>query len=101
MKAEQIFLGFLDDVADADIEQGKFFGFRSLKAKGKTFVILSGEYLVFRLPADVSQEALALAGSEMWNPYGREKHNWVQVPAEHARRWRHFYSEALRFVAAL
>lgn len=97
-QAEKTFLGFLDDAEGADIEQGNFFGFQALKATGKTFVILSGEHLVFRLPAEASQEALALAGGEMWNPYGREKRYWIQIPTQYAEQWKHFFDEALRFV---
>ena len=96
--AEKAFLGFLDEAKEEDIEQGKFFGFQALKATGKTFVILSGTHLVFRLPAEASPEALALAGSEMWNPYGHEKRNWFQIPTEHAQQWKRFFDEALRFV---
>ena len=97
-QTEETFLGFLDNAEKADIEQGNFFGFQALKHQGKTFVILSGAHLVFRLDEDLRKEALTLAGSSLWNPYGREKHNWVQLSVEQTELWKYFFDEALRLI---
>jgi len=77
---------------------GKFFGFQALKHQGKTFVILSGDQLVFRLDGERRKEALELAESSLWNPYGREKHNWVVLSSTHSEQWRIFFDKALQLV---
>ena len=77
------------------VREGKFFGFQALQFEGKSFVILSGEFLVFRLDEALREEAIDLDGAAAWNPYGREKRNWIQLSSTHSERWEYFYQKAL------
>lgn len=97
-QAEASLLKFLKIAREAEIEQGNFFGFQALKFRGKSFVILSGEHLVFRLDEDLRNEAMALAGASLWNPFGKEKRNWVQISSDEAVRWKYFFDAALRLI---
>lgn len=97
-RAEESFLSFLENSAKADIEQGNFFGFQALKFQGKSFVILSGEHLVFRLDEELRIEAIELTGASLWNPFGKEKRNWVQLPSEQFERWKYFFDAAMRLI---
>lgn len=97
-RAEEGFLSFLENSPDADIKQGNFFGFQALKFQGKSFVILSGEYLVFRLDEGLRNEVITLEGASLWNPFGKEKRNWVQLSSEQLERWNYFFEAAMRLI---
>ena len=93
--AEAGFVKLLNTTSGEDVRQGNFFGFQALQFQGKSFVILSGETLVFRLDDALREEAVVLEGASLWNPYGREKRNWIQLSATHSERWEYFYKKAL------
>ena len=94
-QAEAAFDRFRDDEAEsANIEEIKFFGFRALRLNGASFVILDGDALAFKLGEDALQAALALEGAKRWNPYGREKKKWIQVPAGQATAWDDCFDQA-------
>ena len=76
------------------IEESKFFGFRSLTVVGKTVVVLFDNKLVFKLEEVDRQAALRLHDAALWNPYGRTKKNWVQLPPTQAQAWPKFFSKA-------
>lgn len=77
------------------------FGFDSLTVKGKTFTLLDGESMVFKLGGEALEEALALEGAARWNPFGHEKKEWVQVPAVYAEKWEVMAESALAYVESL
>ncbi len=73
-----------------EILERNFFGFPSLVVNGKSFVILFEDQLVFSLDERSAAKALALSAAEMWNPYGRKKKHWIQLPESQSSRWQEF-----------
>lgn len=71
-----------------------FFGFRSLTVKGKSIVILFEDALVFNLDDEQAELAMALKGAARWNPYGREKKYWIQLPEQHSVEWDDYLTRA-------
>lgn len=71
-----------------------FFGFRSLTIKGKSFIILFEDALVFNLDDGQAELAMALKGVARWNPYGREKKHWIQLPEQHSAEWDSYLTRA-------
>lgn len=80
------------------VSRGKFFGFDCLLVNGKTFAIQSEEDMVFKLDGDAHTQALSLQEAVLWNPYGREKKAWVQVPAAFESDWNTFAAHAREYV---
>jgi len=81
---------------------GKMFGMPCLKnSNGKAFAgFIEGE-MVFKLGGANHADALALAGSRLFDPtgLGRPMKEWVVVPMEYASRWLEFAREAFDYVA--
>lgn len=80
----------------AGVEEASFFGFRALRFKGKTFLVLTKDGLVFRLGASDVRAALGLGRASLWNPFGRVKKHWVHLPALHQDVWPDYFEEARR-----
>ena len=78
-----------DLCAAADVQRSVMFGMPSIRRRGgKAFAGLYGEDMVFKLDGDAHTEALALAGSHLFEPMvGRPMKQWVQVPPAHHGQW--------------
>ena len=78
-----------DLCAAADVQRSVMFGMPSIRRRGgKAFAGLYGEDMVFKLSGDAHAEALALAGSHLFEPMvGRPMKQWVQVPPAHRVQW--------------
>ena len=83
-------------VQQAGVEEANFFGFRALRVKGKTLLVLAQDGLVFRLGVGDIQAALGLRGANLWNPFGRAKKHWVYLPALHQDIWPDYLEKAQR-----
>lgn len=81
-------------------EVSAMFGMPSLKQNGKAFAGLFGDAMVFKLEAEAHRDALALAGSELFDPSGmkRPMKAWVVVPSQHKKKWLAFAHKALESV---
>ena len=81
-----------------DLETGSLFGMPCLKARGKAVLGSFDGGVVFKLgDATVRAEALALAGSVLFDPggKGRPMKEWVVVGAQHEGLWGSFAAAAL------
>ena len=100
MKVEQRFDEIVDDLKMLGVTAGSMFGARGAKADGKVFACLQADAMAFRLGADstVHAKALALSGAELWDPSGMHKpfKDWVIVPSEHSDDWGHLAESALQ-----
>lgn len=82
--------------------QRKMFGHRCLMAGGKGFAIDYQDEIVIKLPEPDRAEALALEGSQMFDPmHGRPMKEWIQIPAEHAEEWLRFAEAGQHYVEKL
>lgn len=80
----------LADVRDThpDVVAGAMFGMPCAKVAGKAFMGSFDGGVVFKLDDPLRTEALALAGSELFDPSGkRPMREWVVVAAKHRERW--------------
>lgn len=80
--------------------RGQMFGMPCLKNNGKAFAGFFQDTMVFKLGAPQHAEALALEGSHLFDPSGRDRpmKEWVVIPFEHSSRWLEFAQESLRYV---
>lgn len=77
------------------------FGFPCLKVKRKVFAVSFHGDMVFKLDEETRPQALALSEASRWNPFGREKTKWAQIPYTHAATWEKFADLACGYVASL
>ncbi len=79
----------------------KMFGHDCLSAAGKGFATLTQEGLALKLSGEAHARALALPGSELWDPSGRGRamREWVHVPAAYRAEWPSFAGAAMRYVS--
>ena len=100
MDAQARYDELADDLAaqNDDVTLGKMFGMPCVKRGGKAIAGFWQESVVFKLPDAVARErALALEGSELFDPMGgRPMKEWVVVPATHADEWPGLAGEALK-----
>jgi len=75
--------------SELDIVGASMFGMPSMKRRGgKAFAGLYGEDMVFKLEGEGHTAALALEGSQLFEPMvGRPMKSWVQVPPSHETQW--------------
>ena len=100
--AEAIFNSLVEKLSEQpEVKRGNMFGFVSITVSGKTFALLDGDSMVFKLDGDAITEALALQGAQRWNPYGHEKKEWVQIPFEHTASWGMYAEVAMSYVESL
>ena len=68
---------------------------------GKAFAGYFEGAMVFKLSGASHAEALALAGSRLFDPSGRGRpmKEWVVVPFEHASRWLEFARDGFDYIA--
>ncbi|MEU9298836.1 hypothetical protein [Streptomyces sp. NPDC048266] len=99
MTPDELFDDIATDLAPLGCTTGAMFGKRGLKAHGKAFACLKGDYLAFKLgdgtPAHA--EALALSGAELFDPSGKHRpfKDWIAVPYTHAAQWPNLAEAAL------
>ena len=100
MDAQARYDELADDLAarNDDVTLGKMFGMPCVKRGGKAIAGFWQESVVFKLPDAVARErALALEGSELFDPMGgRPMKEWVVVPATHADEWHRLAEDALK-----
>lgn len=87
--------------AQTEVKKSRMFGFDSITVRKKTFALLDGASMVFKLRGDAHASALALKGAVLWNPFGHEKKEWVQIPIDHAANWEKYADEAKNYVESL
>ncbi len=88
-----------EDLAHHGVMPGKMFGVPSLKAGGKLLCSVWGDDLAVKLPPDVLEPTLALAGVEHFEPMaGRAMKEWAQVPFAHEAGWSDLVAAALGYV---
>lgn len=82
-------------------EQSQMFGKPCFKINGKAFICFFQNEMVFKLTADVHKEALALKGSQLFDPSGKKRamKEWVQVAYTHKAKWEDFAKSALKYVS--
>ena len=75
--------------SELDIVGASMFGMPSIRRRGgKAFAGLYGEDMVFKLEGEAHTAALALEGSQLFEPMaGRPMKSWVQVPPSHETQW--------------
>ncbi|MFK7787690.1 MAG: hypothetical protein AB8B56_21390 [Crocinitomicaceae bacterium] len=78
------------------IVQSQLFGKPCFKINGKAFVCFFEDEMVFKLTGEIHSEALALDGSQLFDPSkkGRPMKEWVQVPFHYSDSWRKFAEAA-------
>ncbi|MEV4313324.1 hypothetical protein [Actinocrispum sp. NPDC049592] len=103
MDPDTLFDDLAADLATRGVAAGAMFGKRALKANGKAFACLKNDVLAVKL-GDGTREhtaALALTGSELFDPSGKKRpfKDWVAVPIAHADRWPELAKAALATTA--
>ena len=87
--------------AQTEVKKSRMFGFDSITVRKKTFALLDGDGMVFKLRGDAHASALALKGAALWNPFGHEKKEWVQIHFDHAADWEKYAQAARDYVESL
>ncbi|MDR2980488.1 MAG: hypothetical protein LBV02_08655 [Bacteroidales bacterium] len=97
-KAEELYISIGQTLENA--EQSQMFGKPCFKINGKAFVCFFKHEMVFKLSGEKHREALSLAGSQLFDPSGKNRamKEWVQIPYEHCGKWEHLAQEALKYV---
>jgi hypothetical protein len=90
-----------EEMAGEGAERGSLFGKPCLKIGGKAFACQFRDATAFKLTPEPHAEALGLDGAQLFDPSGkgRPMKEWVQVPVDHAGRWRALARAASRTVA--
>lgn len=80
--------------------ESQLFGKPCFKINGKAFVCFFENEMVFKLSGKMHSEALALDGSQLFDPSkkGRPMKEWVQVPFDYKDSWQAFAQAALEYV---
>ena len=90
--------GLLEEVLalHPEVSAGSMFGMPCAKANGKAFMGSFDGGAVFSLDSEAHARALALAGSELFDPSGRRPMKaWVVVRPEHREVWPELAEAAL------
>jgi hypothetical protein len=82
-------------------EESQMFGKPCFKIKGKAFMCLFENCAVFKLAGDEHADAIAMSGSILFDPSGKERamKEWVQVPFKHKDKWPALAKRAAKYVA--
>jgi hypothetical protein len=85
---------------DQNVAVAKWFGKPCINVGKKTFVILWGRDLAFKLAGPNHADALQIAGAHLFDPRGRGSpmKEWVQIPAAQAPAWGSFAKLAFEYV---
>ena len=86
-----------------DVTLSKMFGKPCLKINGKAFASFFENEMVFKLQGEDHTRALALDGSQLFDPSrkGRPMKEWVQVSYAHKKEWQPLTLSALVYVQSL
>jgi hypothetical protein len=97
-KQEEFFISTGQKIEGA--EQSQMFGKPCFKIKGKAFVCLFENEMVFKLTGEAHSEALNLKGSQLFDPSGKKRpmKEWVQVPFMQKDKWKKFAEAAMQYV---
>lgn len=101
-KEEELYHKIADSLPN--ITKGKMFGALCLKApNGKAGVMFWKDYMVFKLPDNMLNEALAKDGIQMFSPMGGGKsmNGWAQVPYDYKDSWQEWAEQSMAFVATI
>lgn len=81
-------------------EESQMFGKPCFKFSKKAFICFFQSAMVFKLKGDIHAEALALEGSQLFDPSGKSRpmKEWVQVPFEHKVHWKRFATSAKDYI---
>jgi len=84
-------------------ETGKMFGHPVYKVKGKAFTCFFHKDMVFKLDPKNLEKALALKGSQLFDPSGKKRFmkEWVQVKYSHKNEWPKLSNAAAKYVLSL
>lgn len=84
-----------------DTGQGQLFGKPCFKAFGKAFICFFQNEMVFKLTGTTRTETLALEGSKLFDPSGKNRpmKEWIQVSVRHQDKWPMLAGEALKYLA--
>ena len=95
---ESLYISIGQSIADAS--QSQMFGKPCFKINGKAFICFFQNEMVFKLFGDTHQDAMALSGSKLFDPSGKQRpmKEWVQVSYEHKEKWNLFAEAALKYV---
>ncbi len=95
---EKLFRSIGNNIADAGPSQ--MFGKPCFKINGKAFSCFYENEMVFKLAADIRDEALSLDGSQNFDPSkkNRPMKEWIQVPFHYAALWEKFALSAASYV---
>jgi hypothetical protein len=85
--------------------KGKMFGALCVKNEknNKAGVMFWKDYMVFKLPEEQLNDALAMDGIQMFSPMGGDKfmNGWVQVPYDYKDNWQEWAEKSMDFVALI
>ena len=99
---EEIFTGISQALSakNESVEKGQMFGMPCIKANRKAFAGFFKDTMAFKLSGEAHAQALALQGSQLFDPSerGRPMKEWVQVPFSHVEAWPALAEKALEYV---
>jgi TfoX/Sxy family transcriptional regulator of competence genes len=102
MTPDARFTELLDDLKMLGVTQSTSFGRRGLTADGKVIACFLDDSIAVKLGATTPEhaKALALSGSELWDPSGRGRafKDWVRVTDAHNDQWAHLVELALHHI---
>lgn len=83
-----------------EAEQSQLFGKPCFKINGKAFICFFQNEMIFKLTGESHKDALALDGSQLFDPSGKKRamKEWVQVPFDYKDKWAKLAKEALKYV---
>ncbi len=95
---EELYLSIGRQFSDA--VQSQMFGKPCFKINGKAFICFFQNESVFKLPENIVRETLALEGSHLFDPSGKNRpmKEWVQVPYMHKDKWHSAAQAAFKYV---
>lgn len=97
--AEKLYNGIASKIPGA--EKSQLFGKPCYKINGKAFVCFFKNCMVFKLSGASHKDALALDGSELFDPSGKKRpmKEWVQVPYDYSASWKKYAKSAFDYVS--
>ena len=83
--------------------ESQLFGKPCFKVNGKAYICFFQNEMVFKLSGDDHATALNLAGSQLFDPSGKQRpmKEWVQVPGTHSSQWLALAKSAQSYVKGL